>query len=79
MSNEPDYVCTRCDAPVGRELLTVKKVSFLEMGEGAKTIRSRVVGWLCPKCVAADAEYNLEKFKAPGMKRTHRLRGENIA
>lgn len=78
MPNDPNYDCTKCGAPVGRELLTVKKVSFLEMGEGGKTLRSRVVGWLCPRCVAMDHEYNLEKFKAPGMTRTS-VKGQNIA
>jgi hypothetical protein len=57
-----DYVCTSCGAAVGRNKLTVKKSVFLEMGEGARTIRSRVVGWLCNACLQADPDYNLEKF-----------------
>ena len=75
MSNEPNYACSECGAHCSRDLLTVKKVSFLEMGEGARTIRSRVVAWLCPSCVAADHEFNLEKFKAPGTARRPILKG----
>jgi rubredoxin len=66
------YKCTRCGAIPGdgtpeeaRELLTVKKVSFLGMGVAAKTLRSRVVEWLCPKCVAKDEDWNAPAFEGP--------------
>ena len=58
-----DYKCTKCGAQSTRELLTVKKVLFLEMGVGARTLRSRVIGWLCPPCVAADEQYNAESYE----------------
>lgn len=67
-----DYRCTRCgqrpapEETKARDLLTVKKVSFLEMGMGGRTLRSRVVDWLCPACVAKDEDYNREPFVAPG-------------
>jgi len=65
MAQERNYGCTNCGAQTQRDLLMVKKVVFLEMGEGARTHRSRVVGWLCPKCVAADPDWNREKFNPP--------------
>lgn len=55
-----DYRCTQCGEETPRELLTVKRVAFLEMGEGAKTLRARVVAWLCPICVATDKDWKLE-------------------
>lgn len=57
MANEPDYACTRCGTDTARDLLTVKRAVFLEMGEGARTLKSRVTDWLCPKCVASDADW----------------------
>lgn len=62
MANHPDYDCTVCGASTKRELLTVKKVVFSEMGEGASTVKSRVVAWLCPRCTAGDADFNREPF-----------------
>lgn len=58
-----EYVCSNCNKPSDRNLLTVKKVLFLEMGVGARTIRSRVVGWLCPPCVATDSQYNAPSYE----------------
>lgn len=63
------YICTRCGtAPksdtqpqaTARDLLTVKKVLFVEMGAGGRSIKSRVIDWLCPSCVAADSDWNRE-------------------
>lgn len=65
MANERTYACTQCGRPTERKLLMVKKAVFLEMGEGARTFRSRVVGWLCPTCVASDIDWNREKFNPP--------------
>lgn len=67
MSNLPHYACTNpeCGREVPREQLVVKKAVFLEMGEGARTLRSRVVGWLCPVCVSKDPDWNREKFNPP--------------
>lgn len=61
----PEYACTRCEAPTQRDKLMVKKAVFLEMGEGARTFKSRVVGWLCPKCVSQDEDWQREKFNPP--------------
>lgn len=72
MAHDREYKCTICGAAPGlsetesRDLLTVKKVSFLEMGLGGRTLRSRVVGWLCPRCVKADPDYQREPFAVPG-------------
>lgn len=68
MANQPYYVCTRCAKPTDRDNLVVKKAVFLEMGEGARTERSRVVDWLCPLCKNEDADYNREKFTPPRVK-----------
>lgn len=51
----PDFGCGRT---VERELLTVKRAVFMEPGEGAKTLRSRVIAHLCPECVAKDLDWN---------------------
>lgn len=68
MANIPDYKCSNleCGKPTTRDDLTVRKVTFLEMGAGGKTIRSRVSGWLCPSCVVKDDDWNREAFSAPG-------------
>ena len=60
-----EYICTHCGNPTQRDLLTVKKIVFLEMGLGGRTVRSRVNGWLCPSCVAGDSEWNREPFVRP--------------
>ena len=65
MANLPDYGCTRCSTPTERSKLMVKKAVFLEMGEGGRTFRSRVTDWLCPACVAADPDWQREKFTPP--------------
>lgn len=62
MPNNPNYGCTVCKAPVSRDALVVKKALFTEMGEGARTVRSRVIAWLCPQCLISDPDYQREKF-----------------
>lgn len=63
---EFDYRCTECGKEKQRELLTVKKVSFLEMGMSGKAIKTRTVDWLCPDCLVKDPAWQLEKGQAPG-------------
>lgn len=63
MANLKEYRCSNCDQVTDRKLLTVKKVLFLEMGVGARTLKSRVVGWLCPRCVARDGDFNLPSYE----------------
>lgn len=65
MPNNPNYACTRCKRPTSRDKLVVKKAMFTEMGEGAQTVRSRVVDWLCPDCLVRDTDYLREKFSPP--------------
>lgn len=65
---EPDYRCTSCGQPCDRELLTVMKVSFNEMGMGGRVLKSRVAGWLCPKCVRENQYWLMEPF-APRRRR----------
>ena len=62
MANQPEYSCSECGATPGRENLFVKRVQFTTMGEGARVIRSRVVGWLCGPCTAGDPDYKREPF-----------------
>jgi len=60
------YRCSECGwggRPEDRELLTVKKVYFNEMGMGGRTLKSRVVGWLCPDCVTKDTDFNRPAFQ----------------
>jgi hypothetical protein len=54
------YACTRCGEPKTRDQLMVKKAVFLTMGEGGRTIRSRVTDWLCGRCASADPDWNRE-------------------
>jgi predicted RNA-binding Zn-ribbon protein involved in translation (DUF1610 family) len=60
-----DYKCTNCGADTKRDLLTVKKVLFTEMGAGSKTIRARVVDWLCPPCVKNDPAWRAPAHQLP--------------
>lgn len=73
MATEINYACTLCGNDTKREELTVKKSTFLEMGEGARTVRSRVVAWLCPRCVIGDADWNRPKFAPPRVESTREL------
>ena len=66
MSNTTDYRCSKCGKEEQRDLLTVKKVSFLEIGENPKAIKTRTESWLCPDCVRADEAWNIPKGYAPG-------------
>lgn len=67
MANEPDYICSNCHQEIDRELLTVVKVSFNEMGVGGRTLRSRVIAWLCPKCLKENPHWNRVPFQdTPG-------------
>lgn len=65
MAPKVEYKCTRCgtepaaNGMLPRELLTVKKVLFVEMGAGGRTLKSRVLDWLCPSCVVGDPDYKL--------------------
>ena len=71
MPNIPEYGCTRCDKDKDREQLTVKKIMFTDMGEGARTLRSRVVDWLCDDCLLEDPDYLREKISGPIFVRKH--------
>lgn len=60
------YACTRCGKEVpDRNRLTVKKASFHGMGAKAKTLRSRVLAWLCPECLSKDPEWLREAYIDP--------------
>lgn len=62
-----DYRCEDCGKRRKRADLVAKRVSWMEMGEGAKTIRARVIKWQCRDCMANDPEYNRERFaESPG-------------
>lgn len=78
MANQPVYECSNCTSSPGRELLTVKKVMFVEMGVGGRTLRSRVTGWLCPECVARDPDYKREAFQAPNIHRAGSVKSDLI-
>lgn len=61
-----DYKCSVCGKNTDRDLLTVKKVQFLEIGEKPSTLKSRTESWLCPDCVGKDPAWNIPKGYAPG-------------
>ena len=68
MAFNGEYVCTQCGKQENREMLVVKKVQFQELGVLPTTLRSRSVAWLCPSCVAADADWNQELYSSPGLR-----------
>lgn len=80
-----DYRCTLCQREVGRESLIVKRVQFVDMN--GKTIRTRVVGWLCtvpngdePSCADKDPVSSMPlRVTTPGMKDTRIAQGEALA
>lgn len=76
MASELNYSCTRCKKNTPRDELTVKKSVFLEMGELARTIRSRVVDWLCPECVVKDLDWRRPPNQIPGNSTLVELRGQ---
>lgn len=57
MANKPDYRCDTCLEKTERDLLTVKKIQFLGMGAGAKTLKTRVDSWQCPRCIVNDPHW----------------------
>lgn len=57
------YRCSVCGREKKREELTVKKVNFQTMGQGARIIRSRVLGWLCKSCLSNDPVWNQQDLK----------------
>lgn len=65
MAADHEYKCANCGKHTPRDLLTVKKVLFLEMGAGGRTIRARVDKWMCPDCVKADPHWNLPSHRQP--------------
>lgn len=68
--NKPGaYKCSRCEQQQERDDLVVMRVQFMTMGKPPKTLRSRVVGWLCKSCVEADPAWNRPIHSAsPGLK-----------
>lgn len=66
MTNNAAYKCSQCDRETDRELLTAKKISFCEIGMNAKTLKSRIVDWLCPDCLVKDDVWNKPKYTTPG-------------
>lgn len=65
MALQPSNTCSNCGRVANREQLTVKKVQFSEMGQGAATLRSRVVAWLCNSCLESDMDWNRPRLRAP--------------
>lgn len=63
MARQWVYKCTRCgEAPsenndISRDMLVSKTAVFKSVGFKGKTIRSRVVDWLCPSCLEQDSNY----------------------
>lgn len=51
------HECTRCGKYKQRSDISVKRSVFMTFGRNPKTIRSRVVAWLCDECRAADPDW----------------------
>lgn len=61
------YKCADCGRSFPRDRLRVKRAVFQTMGAQAKTLRSRVIKWVCVKCMENDVDYSREKYQAsPG-------------
>lgn len=60
-------LCSKCSASIDREELVVKRAMFVEFGTGGKTIRSRVVAWLCPACLKKDTDWARDAYTTPEM------------
>lgn len=75
-----EYKCAKCGKTRRRADLAAKRISFMEMGEGAKTIRARVVAWLCKEpCMLEDPDYQRERFsESPGYADTELARLRDI-
>lgn len=70
MAREIDYKCSNCGAkPVGpsgesvKEMLVVKKVLFAEMGVTGRTLKTRVVAWLCADCTKDDPAWQQKDYE----------------
>ena len=74
-----EYKCTRCNKSEKRELLSAKKVSFQELGVRPRIIRSRIVAWLCPPCVARDEDWRQDAYATPGMAAPQKPGRPNLA
>lgn len=76
MARDIDYKCSKCGAkPVGpggtvKEMLVVKKVLFAEMGTTGRTLKTRVVAWLCPPCTKEDEAWLQKDYEFQRAMRT---------
>jgi hypothetical protein len=59
LTNDPPsrYKCSVCRRPTPRDRLTVKRALFLGFGRNSKSLRSRVVAWLCDECREVDEDW----------------------
>lgn len=62
-----EYKCSKCGNHERAELLTAKKVMFQELGIKPRTLKSRIEGWYCPKCISEDPVWNMAPYSSPGM------------
>lgn len=74
MAFNGEYACTSCGSMESREDLLAKRAQYQTLGREPKTLRSRVVAWLCPSCIAKDPDYNVDSYSSPGMLTTQRKR-----
>lgn len=74
-----DYRCADCGKRKPRAELVAKRIAWMEMGEGAKTVRARVIKWQCRDCMMKDPEFNRERFaESPGYQDTELARESEI-
>lgn len=74
MANDPDYKCDQCGKQSTRKDLTVKKAVFLEMGNSANTLKTRVTAWLCIDCLRVDPDWNKPRYQPKAKVRNARSR-----
>lgn len=72
-----EYKCSKCGKSEKRELLTAKKVQFLELGIKPRVLKSRLIDWLCPACVAKDPDWKRPAYDSPGMRESAAVQSGN--
>lgn len=65
------YVCDVCGNDVGKGNVYSKQVRFQTVGTTYKTLRTRIVAWLCRPCMEADPAWTQDALGgSPGMRDT---------
>lgn len=67
-----EYKCSECGEKTPVNELLAKRVIFRQMGDFGRTVKGRVVAWLCPSCLEKDPVWRDESrssIQSTAMKR----------